>query len=247
MIIRSNFHDYYDVVQREGQDYDLIYFRFPKELEAEKCPVQSRLIGDYDEKWRRNDGPQCQSYIVGFCGKIYPILKMEVLSAEPVFCINIEDIDAFADKYLDKHAIKKYYKGVAKHRWQRNFSHYQPTRNYYIKYFEEIAEEQNRYQSLFFEDRCPTFVCTTDTRMYNPPNGGGAYRSKIRILTWNAPLKDIEFYRIIDPYTAFQEINMFLSGLASPEKVIPEIDDKTMRDIKGFDKWSFRKEPTKKK
>jgi hypothetical protein len=30
-------------------------------------------------------------------------------------------------------------------------------------------------------------------------------------------------------------------------KPIPEISDDDMRDVKGFDKWSFRKEPSKKK
>ena len=40
---------------------------------------------------------------------------------------------------------------------------------------------------------------------------------------------------------------MFISNLAVPLKPIPKIDDKTMAEIKGFDKWSFRKEPGKKK
>ena len=35
---------------------------------------------------------------------------------------------------------------------------------------------------------------------------------------------------------------MYMSGvLGQPIKPIPEIDNETMRDIKGFDKWSFQK------
>jgi hypothetical protein len=65
-------------------------------------------------------------------------------------------------------------------------------------------------------------------------------------MAWNACLKDLEFFRIVDPYTAFQEIAMFLGGLAVPLKPIPHVDDKTMVEAKGFDKkWSFRKEPQK--
>jgi hypothetical protein len=33
--------------------------------------------------------------------------------------------------------------------------------------------------------------------------------------------------------------------MASPEKPIPKIDDKTMAQAKGFDKFSFRKPPKK--
>ena len=50
---------------------------------------------------------------------------------------------------------------------------------------------------------------------------------------------------MVDPYQAFQEINMWMSNQAMPEKVIPEIDNKTMIEIKGFDKFSFRKDKSK--
>jgi len=49
--------------------------------------------------------------------------------------------------------------------------------------------------------------------------------------------------KIISPYQAFQEISMFIEMLGNPEKPIPQPSDDVMRDIKGFDKWSFRKEP----
>jgi hypothetical protein len=60
-------------------------------------------------------------------------------------------------------------------------------------------------------------------------------------------LKDFEFYRKIDTYTAFQELAMFWGGLAQPNRPIPDVTDKDMVTAKGFNKWSFRKEPTKKK
>jgi hypothetical protein len=47
--------------------------------------------------------------------------------------------------------------------------------------------------------------------------------------------------------TTYQEIAMFLGGLATPQKPIPVPSDKDMVSIKGFDRFSFRKEPTKKK
>jgi hypothetical protein len=38
---------------------------------------------------------------------------------------------------------------------------------------------------------------------------------------------------------------MFMCNLAVPQKPIPEVSDADMVVAKGFDKWSFRKEPRK--
>jgi hypothetical protein len=62
---------------------------------------------------------------------------------------------------------------------------------------------------------------------------------------YNGSLKELEFFRLLDTYTAFQEIAMFLGGLAVPLKEIPEVPDKIMVGVKGFDQWSFRTPPTK--
>lgn len=43
----------------------------------------------------------------------------------------------------------------------------------------------------------------------------------------------------MDTFTAYQELEMFFGNLARPNKPIPEILDKDMVSIKGFDKWSF--------
>lgn len=50
------------------------------------------------------------------------------------------------------------------------------------------------------------------------------------------------FMRILDPYTIFQELQMWFNNLAEPAKVMPKFSDKMMAEIKGFDpKYSFRK------
>ena len=64
----------------------------------------------------------------------------------------------------------------------------------------------------------------------------------------NPILSDYKFYRVIDPVTAFQEIQMYISGvLGSNEKNIIEIDDKYKIPQHGFDNWSFKTRPHKKK
>ena len=47
----------------------------------------------------------------------------------------------------------------------------------------------------------------------------------------------------MDTFTAYQELQMYFGALAQPNKPIPNVSDKDMVSIKGFDKWSFRKRP----
>lgn len=64
-------------------------------------------------------------------------------------------------------------------------------------------------------------------------------------IEWNACLKDVDFFRVFDPFTAFQELSMYYGGvLVHPNRPIPDVSDEDMVEVKGFDKkWSFRKPP----
>lgn len=62
----------------------------------------------------------------------------------------------------------------------------------------------------------------------------------------NARLADYDFFRVIDPATAYQELDMFISGVlpsASNQMVVTE--DKYKIQAAGFDDRSFRKSPSK--
>ncbi len=61
----------------------------------------------------------------------------------------------------------------------------------------------------------------------------------------NPPLKDYQFFRKLDPYTAFQELDMYVGGtLAYPQNMMVEIEDKYRIMAHGFDmKYGFRTRP----
>ena len=68
------------------------------------------------------------------------------------------------------------------------------------------------------------------------------FHEKDNIIFVNSNLIRYEFQKVIDPYTAWQELNMFLGGVIPrqiPETV--DIKDKDRIAGHGFDKWSFRK------
>jgi len=71
-------------------------------------------------------------------------------------------------------------------------------------------------------------------------------RTNSDFITLNPVLKDVDFYRRMDTYTAYQELLMYLSNKAYPEKVSPVLSDVLKAETHGVNKYSFRKDPTKK-
>ncbi len=61
-------------------------------------------------------------------------------------------------------------------------------------------------------------------------------------IEYNTQLKNYKFFRVKPIVPAFQELEIWVGNIAHPEKNIPKIPDKTMLQIKGFDKFSFRKD-----
>lgn len=242
MRIISDFHDYYDCVQAQGQDLSVVWMRKPKEISIIK---KERARWTFTETfpfptcgattlhhWHR-DYFWCYQTTIGFCGKIYPLLELNILGhEESTICYNLEEVDSFMESNFKEKQLKAYRqtKGFSK-QWSSCYR-----RTSFSKFFDECRQKQSAYEDKWFrENRCPVFVAR-----FRP-------RSQSSTVTLNAELKKWEFYRIFDTYSAFQEIYSFMSALAVPIEAIPEIDDVTMAEAKGFNKWSFRKEPTKRR
>ena len=239
MRIVSEFKDYYDCIQGVAQDRSLVFVRKPKEVDYGWKGINSptypfpTFAGYY--RWRDDDFV-VDNYTVGFCGKIYPLVRVARGDEKAFkFCYSVEEIDGFVEANYKKKSIEGYY--AKKWEWGRTHWSHGCRRAEFEKWFEKYKNEYTtRYEKFFLENYCPVFL--------------GRYSSKDRgekKVVYNGCLKDVEFYRIFDPYMAFQEISMYLGGLAVPLKPIPEISDEVMAEIKGFDRFSFRKEPSKRK
>lgn len=61
----------------------------------------------------------------------------------------------------------------------------------------------------------------------------------------NPCLADFQLYRRLDPSSCMQEIAMFVSNLANPERPTETLDDRYKIVGHGFNEASFRKQPTK--
>lgn len=91
-----------------------------------------------------------------------------------------------------------------------------------------------RLQNIFFEHKTPLFYINHDLKYYS-------YKYDLYI---NTHLDKIDFVKIFDPYSAFQEIEMYVSvvlGIDSQKTI--EVSDKSKIESHGFDyKYSFRKD-----
>jgi hypothetical protein len=216
-------------VQGQGQDLSLLYLRQPKEivLKGRETPFAFTTMLRH---WGRDIVAGCN--VVGFCGRVVPVLSIcdpTHWTAPSVLCYSLAEVDAFVEARFKRPVVERYYAAKRRTYWSERW--WYTTHKTLEAFFKECEAQQSQYEHLFRENHCPIFV-------YRECHAG-------HIITDNGCLKDMQFYRLVDPYTAFQEIQMFLGGMASPEKPIPEIDDKTLAAAKGFNKWSFRKEPSK--
>lgn len=259
MRIISKFHDYYDKVQGAGQDFDLIYLRNQEKESTEgvltlpdgKKMPNLPLIGSSQEGWRYSaafsksffrsesiNSFNVSEIIIGFCNKIYGALLLN----EKTICYKIEEVDAFVHNNFKKKQIDAYYNTEKHSKNYRNLENvwdWRKRRHYLEMFFLDLESKKEDYKEFFIQKKCPVWSVAPNL---DSQNDFGYFE---RVITYHEQLSKYDFVKVVNPFQAYQEIQMFLGGLASPEKPIPPISDKDMLIAKGFDKWSFKKPPSK--
>lgn len=229
MYIISKYKDYYDsVAYSKGIDKTIIYKREIVEL------LDKRFTKDVYKKTeyffpnmdyssnRSNKIDGITSFIIGFCGKLYPVMVIE----KRVGRLNdkvkeiVYDIDLmreYSDNYISK--------------WHGNFDD-----------FLNLLNDKD-ILNIFQDNKVPCFILKESKVNYFNRN----YALSNNLIL-NPCLKDLEFYKIMDSASAFQEIEMYISGvIGCSENKIIEVSDKSKIEGHGFDyKKSFRKEKEKK-
>lgn len=227
MRIISDFKDYYDSVQSLGQDRSLIYYRKTKEDSV--FPGIFPWTGG--NRYFQLSSFIYDCFIIGFCGKIYPLLKIESnwrykpkISYNVTICCNLEDVDCLVKNHYREKQIEGYF--AKKNLYRKNWS-LCCNRQIFKTFFDKCEEKKESYKEYFSEH--PVFVVKD--------------RDRHRYIEYNACLKDFNFVRQVDVFTAYQQIQMHISNIAVPQKPIPEISNNDMIEAKGFDlKFSFRKD-----
>jgi hypothetical protein len=195
--------------------------------------------------------------VIGFCGKIYPVIRLACAKEDEYlgqlkfrsYCYNAEQVDGFVASNYRTRVFDDYQKPVPsswkvrhadgkKRKWPIDIA-----RSYFEKFFKAYETIQDKFSEMFLARRSPIFIADPVNTEWDRKNNN----AKLTKIVYNGCLRDWGFVRLFDPYQAFQEIEMYLSNMAEPSKIMPLVPDTLNAESHGFDKWSFRKESTKKR
>lgn len=264
MKLVGNIKDYYDGAATQfGYSDDVIYNRLCEVIQfygygtdmlkqiVQHSPLINKLV-------------KCD-ITIGFCGKLYYGFVDSRLFENPVvlFPYLQKDVDAFIKLYEEKKKqLRKYetpswsYASFAKSVGYVKTSSLDSINGDY----EECLDAVDNH-TIFQDLGCPTFAYyehfffKKGGHLFGTSIPSDRYRTRTddkgcplptRWLIKNPILKDFDFGKLIDPYTASQEIEMYLGRLATNNTPpMPVGSDKVIAESKGFDKYSFRKLPSK--
>ena len=229
MRIISKFHDYYDSIQKHYPDDPDVWLREQKEL-----PLAGKFFDLRFDTPARGYDEQVEPFVLSFCGRGYLGFRCEYKdgymgNSVVKYCYSGRQVvDFFAKSPWGDYS--KALAGKEIRRYGNNFN--LPTIERKI-----VAQAANNYHALHQQYNAPLLLVREVSR----------FNSQQAIII-NPCLKQWEFQQVWEPYTAFQEIDRYLSTiLARQQPEMVQIKDIDMVAKKGFDKWSFRKPPTKKK
>jgi hypothetical protein len=249
MRIISKTHDYYDGVMKQAMDRTVV---FSRNMEKDIPVPWTKTMGTICRIGERETG--CESdfsiepILVFFCGKVVPLVSVSLWDrtygmSEPVY---VYDMAAVPRKLSSKALpfIELWLKlRVCNHWivWETD-----PNTAHYLKKYGSVQDKKHRK---------PQFVANDATLTEYALKNGVAYFlvrfdhrfDKGNVITHYPVLKDIEFFKVVTPFDAFQQVQMYLTNELAREKQMPmkPISDKLKAQSHGYNEWSFRKEPTK--
>ena len=233
MRIISKFHDYYDGCMAYGVDPKCIYLRELKETDNKKewppgLGLRASLKAHKSTGFYDYLSTHYETGCVWFCGQSFPFIifirVINYLTSERIYCYNMEQLEEALLEYGSKQE-KIFYLNPPKKRFA--------TKEKFKAFFAENKYSEKEVTELLCKLGMPC-LAWTETASW--------IKSGDRLFL-NPILKIFQFYRIKDPFQAFQDLSMFISGIMGGQAppMIP-ISDKIRLEKHGFDsKWSFRK------
>jgi len=221
MLIITKFHDYYDrAMGYGGVDKTTVYQRKEDIIPIKYSHTDDRDLRLYVTQVDKGNYRYCvDTMVVGVAGEVYPVVK----------CVKKKWVMG------EEEEIKYFYGEQELRDWVEQEKLELEKKWYWgDSVYDVFAEDRWEFlKQHFILQRAPIFIYE---RCNNGPH-------QIRV---NTCLKDVEFYKVRDAFTAFQDIYMYISGvLGNLNKELTDISDIDMRDKKGFDKWSFKQEQAK--
>ena len=236
--------DYYDGVMAYGSDKELVFMRFPQS-EAEhvshkdcglKRPPNKRIR---IRKLKNKNGriSECYFICVLFAGKRYggvevPLEREQFFSTEPAFAWSLEGLQSL----LTKHGYE-----MVDHddRGDDEFSRYAGMTTIEAHFKDEITPAETKW--LIENGKSIAIWSHHYSRISDPRSGW--------LWTFDCDgLKEIDFAKALDPYSAFQSLSQWVGGtLPRKDKETIQLSDAQLAKKRGYNHWSFRKPPQAKR
>lgn len=214
MIIVSKFRDYYDCIQSSGVDKSITYQREERELKPTLYGKFIEFAGVRRFSIQIEDRDRW-----GKSSHLYPFFVM--------FCgklyIGFQKYIRYQSSYKEEESFITY-----NYEWVRQQVKSRASGRFHYRNLEKDFESvlSMRGKDCDMADlAAPTVVIKHDKTFID------------------GCLADVKFQKIKDPYTAYQEIMQYISGVLGVNAVKEpwSISDELKADSKGYDKWSFRR------
>lgn len=270
MRIISKYQDYYDSALGYGHDEHTVYvrskYRTVPENPTPLIEYMFKVMDGYEIKDTNRKGIDftIDYGILGFCGKLYPFI--EVNWTQGLYNVSDTPIKGSRVLYSEEDIVKfvhsKTFRDLVGGKKQQQYLTTVPydkltwaNRRYslvhMVRELKKIQAQLNIKSDsdvldIFYQINAPSFTVRVADQEVPTHIRSVYYRRKSEIsMMINPELKQVEFVRIMDPFTTFQEIDMFISGvLSSCEDGNIQIDDEHMLKAKGFYDMSFKKRPS---
>lgn len=216
MRIHSSFHDYYDRMLALGQDPKINYIRKTEDYWEDSAALRS----DYQGKAIFGNHRYAVYFdfeIIGFCGELIPLVRVH--SSEVAKAKRLYDVDS-VQHYMGEGEVPA--SVVA---WLTDCRQ--------EGYFRSRALDHKAFLAIFSAYKIPVFHAAEEGR-------------GIRF-TINPCLRDLEFFRKYGAWEAWQKLSHYVGNVLIEEsKPVWPVPDKITAESHGFDKYSFRKDKSKK-
>ena len=221
MRIISKFKDYYDSAMGMGVDNTLIYKRKTESLDLKKdFPNMAHKTFKVTINKHSHHG---HVGVIFFCGKSYPFICYQIVDYNKTpdhYYKTFFSIDEFLT-HIKKENKEMYENNTTTSKWRWNKT---------IRECFNILKETNPTE-MHFEHKTPIILVEP------------TYEKKMEF-TVNPKLKELGFFKVFDSYSAFQEIDMYISGvLGDIENKMVKISDKEKALKQGYHKYSFKTRP----
>lgn len=228
MRIISDFKDYYDSAAAYGIDKTVVYQRKRTELVV---PAMETLFEEMPKQHDFERWAEMQLRVLVVAGNGYPVVSLIEGSLT---------LSKVTTHWYDLEALNRH---IANH----------PKRENFLSRYGGWDGDERRWSKRYTMSYAGLKGAFAKVRSMDLPHLCIEHGTPVMLIQWgehkskpnlilNPKLSNLRFQNVMDAYTAFQEIDMFVSGvLGQSANPMVAISDQDRIAKHGFDKWSFRK------